>query len=596
MHTTIKTLLATFTVAHLASAQIVKLDYITVNGTTSSSVVSWKGIPFAAPPVGALRWMPPQPPIANSTVFNASSFGPSCLSSSGGMGGGGGAPPISFPSTENGTSSSVAFGPPAGTPSGAPLPAGAGGSEDCLTINIIAPSNATPDSKLPIIMWTYGGGFEGGSSNADDGSTIVASSNGSVIYVSFNYRIGLFGFFSNAKLLAEGHGANFGLLDQLAAYKWVQKYISLFGGDPNRITAFGQSAGSQSIAMQMIAYDGESVPFQAAMMESGTYTSFHDTTSIEDQANYTATIAKTVGCASASDLMACLRAVNTSTIAAANTNDWKPVVDGIVLKDMPINRVLQGKIAKIPVILGTNTNEGAGFASSVTSQDQFTTYLQSNFKWLTSANMTTVASLYAESDFTTASARAAEVFGDVVFVCPSERFAAEHSKLTGGMTYRYRWNYSAATHGGEIKFVYNTTGLNSTEQPLANLMTSLWISFTKTQSVSSILSAASLPSWPSYTSDTKQQLLIDSPISSIKVEVDGAYMPKHDQRCAFWEAVDVERAGLWGGSGFGAVSTATVSATAKATATGAGVTSRGLRSWVLDVSVFAGAILVLLLA
>ncbi|KAJ3100567.1 hypothetical protein HDU97_002148 [Phlyctochytrium planicorne] len=530
------------TAIHLASAQIVNIDYLTVNGTTINGITSFKGIPFAAPPVGPLRWRPPQLPFPNSTVFQASKFGPACLSSSGGLGGGGGKPPAGAPP-------SGGDAPPAGGPPGG-FPGGSSGSEDCLTINLWAPASAKPSSKLPVIVWVYGGGFEGGSADGYDGSTIVSSSNGSVIYVNFNYRIGLFGFFSNSQLLNEGHGANHGLQDQIFAFRWIQRFISRFGGDPNRVTVFGQSAGSQSIAMQMIAYDGTSVPFQAAIMESGTYTSFHDTTSIEDQANYTATIAKTVGCSTeAADLMTCLRAVNTTAIAAANTNDWKPVVDGLFLQDMPINRVRKGKIARIPIILGTNTNEGTMFASSVTNQSQFSAFLQTNFKWLTPTNMTTVASLYSESDFSTASARAAEVFGDVVFVCPSERFASVHSQLTGGRTLRYRWDYGSSTHGSEIKFVYNiTSSLNATEQPLANLMSSLWISFTKTQSVSSILASSGIQGgWPSFTANERKQLLIDSPLSKVKVEVDGAYMPKHDERCAFWEKIDAERSALWGG-------------------------------------------------
>ncbi|KAJ3101448.1 hypothetical protein HDU96_009977 [Phlyctochytrium bullatum] len=264
--------------ATTATAQTVTLDYITVAGGTQSGVTSWKGIPFAAPPTGANRWRPPQPPAKVEGVFNATAFGPGCMAGlpPGGMGaipGGdaGGAPPAAG----NGTAAELpAGGPPMMGPT----------SEDCLTMNVFVPEGTTPDAKLPVMVWIYGGGFNSGQSSIYDGSTIVASKK-DVIFVSFNYRVGLMGFFSNEALLAEGHGANHGLLDQQFAFAWVKKYIGLFGGDPDKLLAFGQSAGSQSVALQMLSYDTETIPFRAAICESGTHTSFHDTMSVPDQQN-----------------------------------------------------------------------------------------------------------------------------------------------------------------------------------------------------------------------------------------------------------------------------------------------------------------------
>ncbi|KAJ3211185.1 hypothetical protein HDU67_004744, partial [Dinochytrium kinnereticum] len=560
--------------ASLAKAQQqVTLDYITVQGGSEAGVNYYKGIPFAAPPTGQNRWRPPQPPAAVPGVFSATAFGPSCTTGGmpAGAGGGGG-------------------GPRAGMGSGTT-------SEDCLTINVWTPAGIAPSAKLPVMMWTYGGGFVGGGSSGYNGTTIVASAGSRVVYVSFNYRVGVMGFFSNKQLLAEGHGANHGLLDQVAAYQWVKKYIGLFGGDGEQITAFGQSAGSppilnptpESIALQLLSYDGLSVPFQAAIMQSGTHTSFHDTLSAQDQADYTATMAAAVGCTSTSDLMACMRAANVTTLNSVSGGDWKPTVDGVFLKDAPIRRVLEGKFAKVPVIIGTTTNEGTMFASSVTDNSQFDSFLTTNFKWLSAANRTAVATLYPAANFSSPMLRAAEVFGDVVFVCPSERLSFEMAKSPASRdaNWRYRWNVAGSTtllasHGSEIAYVYNTSSsLTATTQPLANLMTTLWVSFTTTRT-------PGLLSWPTYSESTRQQLLIN--VDAQTVERTGEYMPGHAERCAFWEQVDVEKA-----DGLGPTATVTVGV-ALPTTTGVATTRVGSGASVTGVGMELAGLVAITLA
>ena len=217
--------LALFTAAPLASYAsnplVVKTDKGEVRGTftTDGQVRTFKGVPFAAPPVGGLRWQPPQPASTWKGVRDAMRFGDHCL--------------------QSGTAQDRVFDDP-------------GASEDCLTLNVWTPANVKKGS-LPVMVWIYGGGFRaGGSSETRQHGDSLAHRN--VVIVSMNYRLGIFGFFAHPELTAESpHHAsgNYGLMDQNAALDWVQKNIANFGGDPHNVTIFGQSAGSLSVSALM---------------------------------------------------------------------------------------------------------------------------------------------------------------------------------------------------------------------------------------------------------------------------------------------------------------------------------------------------------
>ena len=210
------------TYAHAAgSPTTVKTDKGKVEGalTTDGKVVTFKGIPYAAPPVGNLRWQPPQAAAKWGGTRAAKDFGSHCIQSSG------------YPD--------MTFHDP-------------GPSEDCLTLNVWTPVGAKKGS-LPVMVWIYGGGFVSGSTseNRQDGQFLAHRN---VVVVSMNYRLGIFGFFSHPELTAESaHHAsgNYGLMDQSAALEWVKRNAAAFGGDPKNITIFGESAGSFSVSSQM---------------------------------------------------------------------------------------------------------------------------------------------------------------------------------------------------------------------------------------------------------------------------------------------------------------------------------------------------------
>lgn len=212
---------------------IVKTKQGSVRGTEGHAARVWKGIPFAKKPVGDLRFQPPEPPEAWEGTFEANEFGPVC--------------------TQNKDIAAM-LGAPAENM-----------SEDCLYLNIWAP--AGPREGLPVMVWIHGGAFRAGAGSSPlyDGASMAE--NGGVIVVTINYRLGAFGFLHLAGL-DSSYSANLGLLDQIAALKWVRENIKAFGGDPEQVTVFGESAGAMSIA-SLLAMPAAKGLFQKAILESG---------------------------------------------------------------------------------------------------------------------------------------------------------------------------------------------------------------------------------------------------------------------------------------------------------------------------------------
>lgn len=219
-----------------ALAQTVRTAAGEVAGVTADGVAAWKGIPYAAPPTGPLRWAPPQPASAWRGVREAIAAGPACPQPDRGDGGGAGAPPAQ--------------------------------SEDCLTLNVFAPAGA---KNLPVMVWIHGGAFRLGYGGAPiyDGAAFAHQG---VILVTINYRLGLLGFFAHPALAAAAKPGeplgNYGLMDQVAALRWVQENIAAFGGDPRNVTAFGESAGGSSL-VYLLANPATKGLFAKAIVESG---------------------------------------------------------------------------------------------------------------------------------------------------------------------------------------------------------------------------------------------------------------------------------------------------------------------------------------
>ncbi|KAI0735219.1 extracellular triacylglycerol lipase precursor [Earliella scabrosa] len=444
------------------------------------------GIPFAEPPVGPLRFAPPIPKTLAEASLDASTYGAAC-------------PQF-----------------------GSPLDA----TEDCLTLNVLRPSGPQPSAPIPVMAWIFGGGFNLGNTSIYNASHIVQRSverGMPVVYVSFNYRLGPFGFPQGEEAASRG-ALNLGLKDQLLALKWIRANIHAFGGDPTKVTVFGESAGAISISL-LYLNSGLGELVRAAIMESGSPASFALGNATLREFEWQNLISSTPECVDAQPNAAfeCLRAANTSTILQAynaveavspeNPYPFGPVIDGPggLIPDRPYRLLAAGNFARIPFIAGTNTDEGTLFVPTSTSTEE-----QVLFAALTSVHPTedgnvppnvlaTVKRLMAlypadpaeGSPFGTgnetfglspAFKQASALIGDIMFQAP-RRAWVQSATLQGVKVYSYLFNDRQAvpvglpmlgvSHAAELFNVYG----QSVIVPHVNVdfsdvpMMDYWISF-----------------------------------------------------------------------------------------------------------------------
>ena len=466
-----------FVLAHAprASGQIVKTTAGDVSGVTVDGVSSWKGIPFAAPPVGDLRWQPPQPPAKWSGIRNADAIGPACLQPVRTDFGGVGAPSAQ--------------------------------SEDCLTLNVFAPPGAR---NLPVMVWIHGGAFRLGYSGAPlyDGAEFARQG---VVLVSINYRLGLLGFYAHPALTAAAKPGdpigNYGLMDQLAALRWVQENIAAFGGDPKNVTAFGESAGGSSM-IYLLANPNAKGLFAKAIVESGGGLQ-RPADLAEDERRGVAAAAK-IGLGAGATL---------ADLRATAARDWitaqgglqgglgfGPFVDGRLVTEAPWKAIEEGRANDVPLIIGANSNE----ASVLTTLGVPTTALGAAL----GARMTEFRKAYGNVDD---AEFARQALGDVVFVAPSRWVAAETS--SGAPSFLYYFSYIAAarrsvvpgaSHGTEIPYVFKTwmntpllaRAMSPADKAMSNMMSACWTSFAKTGKPS----CSPAPEWPAYNPKTDLQM------------------------------------------------------------------------------------------
>ncbi|KAH7885008.1 Alpha/Beta hydrolase protein [Phlebopus sp. FC_14] len=368
----------------------VVLDSATVTGLTVGPVTKYLGIPFAQPPTGNLRFQLPQSLPAYNESFSAIEYGPACPQQI-----------YTVPYIQELPQEVIDY--LVDNVYSAILPS----AEDCLTLNVVTPTGSTPESELPVVVWIFGGAFEFGGTSSYDGGIIVGQSIAlgvPAIYVSMNYRVNAFGFLASQEVKDAGLG-NFGLQDQRLALRWVQKYISAFGGDPTKVTIWGESAGAISAALQMVTNGGDAEGlFRAAFMQSGSPIPVGDIT--HGQKYYDAIVDET-GCSGSPDTLQCLREVPYDILLGAVNKSpsissyqslklaWLPRVDGVFLMDDPQHLVQQGSVANIPFISGDCDDEGTVFALTainVTTDSQLEEYLQT--EWLPASAIQQLLQLY----------------------------------------------------------------------------------------------------------------------------------------------------------------------------------------------------------
>ncbi|KAI0056029.1 carotenoid ester lipase precursor [Artomyces pyxidatus] len=457
-------------------APTVQLDRATFTGVNSGNVSQFLGIPYAQPPVGNLRFQQPLAHPPYHGYYNVTAFGPSCIQQSAA---------ISIPYNVSPIALEV-IGGVFGNTTNPPV----NDDEDCLTLNVIKPTGVPAHTKLPVAVVR---GFETGQSSdpSTDGGAIVQRSldiGHPIIYVSLNYRT--LGFLPG-KEVKEARVGNLGLRDQREALRWLQKYIAAFGGDPKKVTIWGQSAGAISVSLQMLTNGGHNEGlFRAGFMQSGSPAPVGPTTA--SQPVYDAFVAN-AGCSHSRDTLQCLREVPVAKIRAAMNASpsifsfdsldlaWGPRVDGDFLKDDPQKLVSQGSVSTVPFVSGDCDDEGTLFSLSnanLTTDSEVQAYL-SEFYVKNMANATEVEELLKlyPSDPTQGSPfdtglqdaitpqykRLAAIQGDIVFQAPRRFFLQHRSSKQPTWSYlskRGKANPAlGAYHGTDIPEIYGGADL-----------------------------------------------------------------------------------------------------------------------------------------
>ncbi len=463
-----------------------------VQGEIVGGTRRFLGIPYAAPPVGPLRWRPPQPPAPWTEPLPATAFGSACPQR---------------PST-------------LGTPSE---------NEDCLYLNVWTPDPA-PAEPLPVMVWFHGGGNEFGSAGDEiplglgglifDGR--ILSERHDVVVVTINYRLGKLGFFAHPALAAEDpswpYAGNQGLLDQRAALEWVRDNVLAFGGDPGRVTIFGESAGSVDVCLHLASPASRGL-FHRAISESG------GCTTRQDGAAYGAEkarrIAEVVGCAGAADELACLREAPVGALLDSGV-DVGPVVDGGFLPDQPRALFAAGDVANVPYLIGSNADEGTIFflgVPPVRSEAEYLDALRARY----GDRAEEIAQVYPASSFPTPQDALVRIVGDAGLVCGTSD-SARRAADAGLEVYLYnfaRWVQIPelqpldlrALHGAEIAYVFGSPPPPTPEDAaLADAIQGYWTRLARTGDPNG---PGAVP-WPLHTAATDERLQLDVPITVVR--------------------------------------------------------------------------------
>jgi para-nitrobenzyl esterase len=322
---------------------VVRTENGALRGVRSDGVDSFLGVPYAAPPVGALRWRAPRPAASWRGVRDAVAYGNRCAALASGNG----------PESD---------------------------TEDCLYLNVQRPATARPGDRLPVYFFIHGGGLVNGSSNQHDGGLIIR--NTGIVVVTINYRLGVFGYLAHPALTAEaGESGDYGFMDQQAALRWVRSNIGAFGGDPRQVTIGGESAGGWSTCAHLTA-PGSRGLFGRAIIQSGSC----PTQPLSAAESTGTTIAAAADCAGAADTAAvarCLRGKTTTELltAASGQSSFMMVHGGPTLPTAPDTAVRAGDFAKVPVMIGANRDEGRTFAQGFIGQSraQYEAFVRSTF-------------------------------------------------------------------------------------------------------------------------------------------------------------------------------------------------------------------------
>ena len=494
---------------------VVRTDKGLVRGTENGGAREFLGIPYAAPPVGALRWRPPRPATRWTGIRDASQPGNVCAQNG------------------NITTGVVATST----------------AEDCLYLNVYTPPTFSFRPR-PVMVWIHGGGFTGGAGSIYDGAPLAVT--GNAVVVTINYRLGPFGFLALPALDSEspdGSSGDFGLMDQQAALRWVQRNALAFGGDPHDVTIFGESAGGASVCDNMASPTASGL-FERAIAESGCFLLGQNRQQAEQHGT---SFAAQLGCTDAATAAACLRAKPVTDLLAASggvIGGWAPVPGGRTLPLTPVTAFATGRYAHVPLLQGTNHDEGRFFvgfefdaiAHPMTAA-QYPVVLTAQFG---AADAAKVEARYPLSAYPSPDLAYASVFTDAEFSCPALRadtlaarsgvYAYEFSDPDPPNDFGITFSFPlGAAHSTELQYVFGKIPFLDTTPPftpaqaaLSGQMMKYWARFAAAGNPN----GGGSPYWPAFTPG-RQQVQELTPTGIAPTTSFGV-----NHQCAFWAQIE----------------------------------------------------------
>jgi para-nitrobenzyl esterase len=496
------------------AAPTVAISEGTVRGAITGGGYRFLGLPFAAPPTGDLRWRPPRPPAAWQGVRHATGFGPSCPQPAN--------PALSGPT-----------------------------SEDCLYLNVYTPALGGGEGGLPVLVWIHGGRFTLGAGRDYDGTKLAALG---VVVVTINHRLGALGFLAHPALASRPGGAsgNYGLMDQVAALRWVQDNIARFGGDPGNVTIAGQSSGGLSVLAHMVSRGSHGL-FHRAIVQSGSFALTQQSLAAAEADGQA--FAARAGCPD--QTADCLRRLPVADLVSSYPSAAIPgVVDGEVLEE-PVGAALAaGRFARVPVLNGMNHDEERVFVTAaeavidgafvgvpepVTAESY--ERVIAVVLGVPAARAAAVAAEYPLGAYPSPVVAFSALVSDANFACPALRISRWTSAWVP--TFAYEFNDDSAplrypppvsgppvaTHKSEFPYLFDLPDaplqapLSPDQETLAASMRSAWANFAASGDP-----ASAAAGWPAFDADGAQVLSLVPP--QPRVETD--FATRH--HCAFWEA------------------------------------------------------------
>ena len=493
--------------ANALNRPVVTVEGGALVGVVNGSVKEWRGIAYAAPPVGDLRWRPPAPPASWQGVRDASAFSSPCIQ------------PSSF-AADGSITATI-------------------GSEDCLYLNVFAPVSATSSSHLPVMVDLHGGG-NGFGAPYHEASAFV--SRGAIV-VTLAYRLGVFGFVGHPALTSEsGSSGEYGVLDQLAALRWVHANIAAFGGDPANVTLFGLSAGSFDAAALFASPLTTGLIARAALQGETYWAATGTFATIADAEGIGSEVANAVGCASASNVPRCLRGLPALALVQAagfGPLDVAPWVGGVVLPKSPLALVSE-RSKGLPLLIGFNREEDAVFEWPYLA-DPFTqeNWIHTTDNLVGPTDGAKVRALYDTNEYDSLKWAYITMATDAKRGCPTRRLA--NANVAHAAVYRYLFTHAyennadlaqfRASHAFEEPFLWDNFNFflsytpTQGEELLSQRMTSYWTNFAKTGNPNS----SGLPVWPAYKTASEPLLVLDNQIG-----VNSSY---HASQCALLDTI-----------------------------------------------------------